>query len=208
MPASGDPAAAKVVIDPNVLDPSGKTAIDFFVPSPDGRRVAVSLSKGGTESGDVQVIDVESGASSDAIARVNGGTAGGDLAWTHDGKAFYYTRYPAPGERPGCDLDFYQQLYFHRLGTDPRDRPLRVRQRPAAHRRDPRERRSLAPGACSWRSRKATAVQFAHYLKAQDRRLAPADALRRRRGAGRVRSRATTCSRSRATIRRAAWCCA
>ena len=31
---------------------------------------------------------------------------------------FYYTRYPAEGERPAEDLDFYQQIYFHRLGSD------------------------------------------------------------------------------------------
>src|SRR5207245_5672172 len=30
---------------------------------------------------------------------------------------FYYTLYPAPGERPAEDLAFYQQVYFHKLGT-------------------------------------------------------------------------------------------
>ncbi len=34
----------RAVLDPNALDPSGKTAIDFFVPSLDGKLVAVSLS--------------------------------------------------------------------------------------------------------------------------------------------------------------------
>ena len=29
--------------DPNVLDPSGATAIDWYVPSPDGSRVAVAV---------------------------------------------------------------------------------------------------------------------------------------------------------------------
>src|SRR6516225_4093177 len=27
------------------------------------------------------------------------------------------TRYPRAGERPAADLDFYQQVYFHKLGT-------------------------------------------------------------------------------------------
>src|SRR5262249_28743093 len=48
--------------------------------------------------------------------RVNGGTAGGSLAWNRDGTGFYYTRYPAPGERPPADLDFFQQIWFHRIG--------------------------------------------------------------------------------------------
>jgi prolyl oligopeptidase len=118
MDAGGDPEHGKVLVDPNALDPTGKTAIDWFVPSFDGRKLAVSLSKAGTESGDVTVFDVDSGASEDVVPRVNGGTAGGDVAFTPDGRGFYYTRYPAPGERPDADLPFFQQLYFHRLGSD------------------------------------------------------------------------------------------
>ena len=38
--------------------PKGTTAIDFFVPSLDGRLVAVSLSEGGSEAGGVRVYDV------------------------------------------------------------------------------------------------------------------------------------------------------
>ena len=46
-----------------------------------------------------------------------GATAGGSAAWNADGTGVYYTRYPAAGERPDADLDFFQQVYFHRLGT-------------------------------------------------------------------------------------------
>ena len=48
-------------MDPDAIDPSGETTIDWFVPSPDGRRVAVSLSEHGTEDGSLHVFDVESG---------------------------------------------------------------------------------------------------------------------------------------------------
>ena len=106
------------IVDPNTIDPTGSTSIDFYVPSQDGRLVAVSMSTGGTEQGTVSVYEVATGRKlSDTITRVNGGTAGGDVAWTGDGKGFYYTRYPHPGERPDKDLFFYQQIYFHRLGT-------------------------------------------------------------------------------------------
>lgn len=121
MNAGDDPANAKLLIDPNGLDPSGKTSIDWFVPSPDGSHLAVSLSKGGTESGDVSVYEVNGKKRlGDVVHRVNGGTAGGDLAWLPDGSGFYYTRYPHAGERPSEDLPFYQQVYLHRLGTDPK----------------------------------------------------------------------------------------
>ncbi|HJT90070.1 MAG TPA: prolyl oligopeptidase family serine peptidase, partial [Bryobacteraceae bacterium] len=113
-----DPASARIIVDPNALDPSGATAIDFFVPSTNGKYVAVSLSKGGSESGDVRVFETATGKPlADFIPRVNGGTAGGSLAWNADSSGFYYTRYPHAGERPAPDLDFYQQVYFHRLGA-------------------------------------------------------------------------------------------
>jgi len=116
-----DPAAAateRVLLDPNVLDPTGKTAIDWFEPTRDGTRVAVSLSSGGSESGDVHVYDVATGAAlPDVVPRVHGGTAGGSVAWNAGGTGLWYTRYPHDGERPAADLGFYQQVYFHRLGA-------------------------------------------------------------------------------------------
>jgi len=116
-----DLASERVVLDPNKLDPTGGTEIDFFVPSLDARYVAVSLSKGGSESGDLHIFEVATGKEIGApISHVNGGTAGGSMAWNADGSGFYYTRYPRAGERPPEDLTFFQQVYFHRLGTDAR----------------------------------------------------------------------------------------
>lgn len=118
MPRPEEPDAARVVVDPNALHPDGAAGIDWFVPSPDGRLVAVSISTGGSESGDLHVVSTETGRQVEpAIPRVNGGTTGGDVAWLPDGSGFFYTRLPWPGERPAGDLDFYQQVYLHRLGT-------------------------------------------------------------------------------------------
>ena len=113
-----DLAGEKVLLDPVALDPSGSTAMDFFSPSPDGALVAVSLSQKGTESGDVHVLEVATGKERpDRVPRVNGGTAGGGVAWAAGGEGFWYTRYPAPGERPEADLGFFQEVWFHRLGA-------------------------------------------------------------------------------------------
>ena len=113
-----DPGSAKVLLDPNVLDAAGKTTMDFYVPSLDGKKVAVSISKGGSESGDVHVYDVATGKElPDVIPHVNGGTAGGSVAWNKDGSGFFYTRYPHAGERVAEDMNFFQQVYFHKLGT-------------------------------------------------------------------------------------------
>jgi prolyl oligopeptidase len=115
---AGD-GAKKVVLDPLQLDPQGHVEIDFYQPSLDGRYVAVSLSRLGSEAGDVHVIEIETGKelTSDVVPRVNNGTAGGSVAWNADGTGFYYTRYPQSGERAPADLNFYQQIYFHKLGT-------------------------------------------------------------------------------------------
>ena len=119
MESPDNPAAARVILDPAAMDSSGQTAIDFYVPSTDGKLVAVSMSKGGSESGDVHVYETATGkALPDVIPRVNGGTAGGSLAWNADGSGFWYTRYPRAGEKPEADLGFYQQVWFHRLGSN------------------------------------------------------------------------------------------
>jgi prolyl oligopeptidase len=118
MDSADKPESARVVVDPNQLNSKGTTAIDFFAPSRDGRLVAVSLSEGGSEDGTVHVYETQTGkALADVIPRVNGATAGGSLAWNADGSGFYYTRYPRGDERAKEDMNFYQQLYFHKLGT-------------------------------------------------------------------------------------------
>ncbi len=116
--SADDPDSARIVVDPNKLNAKGTTAIDFYVPSLDGKRVAVSLSQGGSEEGTAHIYDTATGKELvDVIPRVNGGTAGGSVAWNADGSGFWYTRYPRGSERPKEDLDFYQQIYFHKLGT-------------------------------------------------------------------------------------------
>jgi prolyl oligopeptidase len=113
-----DVATERPVMDPNALDSAGSTAIDFYVPSLDGRLVALSLSTGGSEDGTVTVVETATGKMlPDRIPRVNSPTGGGSVAWNRDGSGFYYTRYPQGNERPPEDRNFYQQIYFHALGT-------------------------------------------------------------------------------------------
>jgi prolyl oligopeptidase len=116
--SAADIGTARVVLDPNVLDARGKTAIDFYVPSPDGTKVAVSLSQGGSEEGNLHVYEVITGKElGESVPRVQFATAGGDVAWDGNGGGFFYTRYPRGSERPKEDMNFYVQVYHHRIGT-------------------------------------------------------------------------------------------
>jgi prolyl oligopeptidase len=121
LPSADDPADAKVIFDPNASSAKGSTAVDFYVPSLDGKFVAAALSENGSEDSAAHVFEVATGKElSDVVPRVNFATAGGSLEWKGDNSGFYYTRFPQGNERPPEDADFYQQVYFHRLGTDPK----------------------------------------------------------------------------------------
>ncbi len=116
--SADDPASEKVVLDPNELEPKGQVAMDWFEPSPDGTLLAVCLSEHGSEEGTLHFYRTETGEQlPDRIARVQYPTGGGSAAWAPDGKTIFYTRYPRAGERPAADLNFFQQIYSHTLGT-------------------------------------------------------------------------------------------
>ena len=119
LPPSADVGAERVILDPNELDDGkGRTTIDFYKPSYDGRYVVVSLSENGSEEGTAYVYDASNGKRlPDVVAGVNYPTAGGSIEWAADSRGFYYTRYPQADERPAEDRHFYQQIYFHELGT-------------------------------------------------------------------------------------------
>lgn len=120
--SADDLDSAKVIVDLHQLDSTDSTSIDFYVPSHDGRLVAVCLSQKGSEDGSVSIFETETGRKlSDVVPRVNYPTGGGSVAWNGDATGFWYTRYPQGNERPEGDRNFYQQIYFHKLGAPAAD---------------------------------------------------------------------------------------
>jgi prolyl oligopeptidase len=119
--SADDPSSEKVVFDPNAAGSKGSTAVDFYAPSLDGRYVAAALSENGSEDSNARVFEVATSKElPDLVPRVNFATAGGSIAWKADGSGFYYTRYPQGKERTPADANFYQQVYFHKLGAAPK----------------------------------------------------------------------------------------
>jgi prolyl oligopeptidase len=106
----------RVLIDPNVLNPEGTTALDWYHPSEDGAFLAYGLSEDGNEESVLHVMDVVTGQKlPDRIPH----TRAADVAWLPDSSGFYYTRYPAPGEVPEGEEHYHRAVFFHRLGADP-----------------------------------------------------------------------------------------
>ncbi len=119
-PSADNPDKAKVIFDPNSTSSKGSVSVDFYVPSLDGKYVAAAVSENGSEDSSALIFEVATGKKlADVVPRVNFATAGGSIDWKADSSGFYYTRYPQGKERPPEDANFYQQVYFHKLGTSP-----------------------------------------------------------------------------------------
>src|SRR4051794_33126544 len=110
---------ADALVDPNLLDAAGTTAITCFEPDDTGARVVYGLSRNGSDEQELLIHDVASGA---ALADRLEWVKFASIAWAGD--AFFYTRYPA-GERYGC------QVWLHRVG-DPQAGDRLIYQRPDA----------------------------------------------------------------------------
>jgi prolyl oligopeptidase len=83
--SANDVGSAHVVLDPTKIDSSNSTSIQFYVPSQDGSKVAVSLEQGGTEAGSVHVYDVATGQPlSDVVPHVSA-IGGGSVVWKGGG---------------------------------------------------------------------------------------------------------------------------
>jgi prolyl oligopeptidase len=111
----------RVAVDPNALNATGTTALDWYYPSEDGRLLAYGLSEDGSEQSVLHVLELDTGRHlSDQIDRVRAAA----VAWLPDNSGFYYSRYPAPGQVPAGEEPYHRAIYFHRLGADPSADPL------------------------------------------------------------------------------------
>ena len=106
----------RLLLDPATLASTGQhAAIDYFVPSPDGRLVAIGVSLGGSENSTLHVLEVASGKLlSESISRAEDASP----SWTDDSKGFYFSRLQAmaPGAPASTKYD-NQRVYYHLLAS-------------------------------------------------------------------------------------------
>ena len=111
----GFAGAEKKLVDPDRFsDGAHKGAIDWFVPSPDGRHVAYGTSTSGTEASVLRVFDVATG--KDLPIAIDRARFNNRLAWTPDGRAFFYARL-GDGLEPRQRYSNIR-IYRHLLGRD------------------------------------------------------------------------------------------
>ena len=108
---------ARVLLDPNRMSKDATVSLGEFVPSPDGRLLAYSLSDGGTDWRTWHVRDVASGKDLPDVLKF---IKFRDVSWTADSQSIYYARYP---QRPDGSGDDSRQMsvYLHKLGAGPAD---------------------------------------------------------------------------------------
>jgi prolyl oligopeptidase len=106
-----------VLFDPNALAGDVHTALDWYVPSRNGKLVTYGISQGGSEESTLHVLDVESKKTLDvAISRVRSGL----VRWLEDNKSFLYHRFPElPADAPETEKYNDSKTYLHQLGHDP-----------------------------------------------------------------------------------------
>ncbi len=104
---------AKVLLDPNTLAADGTASLGGIAVSKNGKYLAYSINRAGSDWSEIYVTEIESGKKlSDEIKWVKFS----DIAWKADG--FYYSAYDAP-KAGGSELsnkNEFHKVFYHKLG--------------------------------------------------------------------------------------------
>ncbi len=108
-------AEPTVLLDPNTLSEDGTVALSGIAISENAQYLAYGLSTAGSDWMEWKVRNIATGEDTDdhvQWVKFSG------ASWTHDHKGFFYSRYDEP--KPDTqleDVNRYQKLYYHALGT-------------------------------------------------------------------------------------------
>jgi len=107
-------AEPRVLLDPNALSADGTVALAGMAISDDGKLMAYGLATSGSDWNEWHVRDIDTGKDlSDDLKWVKFSGA----SWSKDNKGFFYSRYDEPKGAAMRDTNYFQKLYYHRLGT-------------------------------------------------------------------------------------------
>jgi len=123
----GRNSSPRVLLDPNLFSPDGTVALSGQAASNNGRYLAYSISTSGSDWQQLHVRDVNTGRDlPDTVKWVKFS----GIAWTHDNKGFFYSRYdePTSGNKM-TNVNRNHKIYYHRLGH-PQSRDELIYDRP------------------------------------------------------------------------------
>ena len=108
-------APPETLLDPNILSEDGTVALSTLAVSDNGRLLAYGTAASGSDWEEFRVRDVVTARDlPDHLKWIKFSRA----SWTKDGAGFFYSRYPEPTDKALTDVNRFQRLYYHRLGTD------------------------------------------------------------------------------------------
>jgi len=107
-------AEPRQLLDPNTLSSDGTVALGGEAITDDGKLMAYGTAASGSDWEEWHVRDVDTGKDlPDLIKWVKFSGA----SWSKDGKGFYYSRYDEPKGTALRDANYFQKLYYHKVGT-------------------------------------------------------------------------------------------
>jgi prolyl oligopeptidase len=105
----------RVLLDPNTLSADGTVALGGTSVSDDGKLLAYSTSASGSDWQEWRVRDVATGKDLDDLLKWSKFSG---ASWLKDSSGFFYSRYDEPQSATQFkDANYYQKLYFHKMGT-------------------------------------------------------------------------------------------
>jgi prolyl oligopeptidase len=107
-------AEPRVLLDPNTLSTDGTVALADTAISDDGKLMAYGIATSGSDWNEWHVRDIDTG--KDLVDDLKWVKFSG-ASWTIDNKGFFYSRYDEPKGAALRETNYFQKLYYHRLGT-------------------------------------------------------------------------------------------
>ncbi len=110
-----------VVFDANELAEDGTVSLDWYHPSPSGRRIAYGMSRDGSEESTLYVREIARSGEVMQLDEEIPRTRYCSLAWKPKERGFFYSRYPKAGEVPEGEEHYHRAIFEHALGANPDD---------------------------------------------------------------------------------------
>jgi prolyl oligopeptidase len=103
-----------IILNPNELSDDGTISVKEKAFTVDGSLMVYAISESGSDEEKLKIRKITTGEDFEETLINCRFTA---VSWKHDNSGFYYDRYPDPADVAPDDLNNYNRVYFHNIGT-------------------------------------------------------------------------------------------